>query len=569
MNGVHALAVLLLAVVVCASAAHLPVFAAERLAFVGVALDIETREADRELRDYLYREAGVDFAPEELEYAQVVNRLSRWTPDDGHYLARTTPYVYVTSEMLGADFEILATYESTATGLRTYNAYFVVRRSDFPSEPELNDVIRFLDKKAQPARFVYHSEFSTSSYFLPSLFFRNQRIFNMRESTESLVAISSEKTDEESSTALVEAVAGGTADIAAVWEGTRTKFERSAAGSAFGKIASQVRFIRLPTVLPNDLLVCSRSLDAATKAKLQKALQGMGPDAIRQGDFRTWTSIREAPDARAALAELRWRARERIAPVTVDIRPHSSAVGDPAIEEHLVAARQALRLSGSEFVEFDEDFHEHIDFVWVLEPTHDGAILLHSEIPGSGRFEQTFQISFSDAEGLTKRIGSLIQSRIPRIRYVWPYSRGVPTVIRNTAAALEPGSAVTVQRIEWLDPSKNSFRGGRVFDVAVRSSDYSKYVLDPGQFRLGAGEFEFDAMSNVAYRVILDSPREVSVMLRALTLMFVALLAFVAAAGIVDARRERRRRDARSSSNPDLELTRSLGGFRSRSEQAR
>ncbi|MCJ7753769.1 MAG: hypothetical protein MUP13_04330, partial [Thermoanaerobaculales bacterium] len=47
----------------------------ERVTFVGVALDQETREADRRLQDYLQRSADIRFAPEELEYGQVIERL--------------------------------------------------------------------------------------------------------------------------------------------------------------------------------------------------------------------------------------------------------------------------------------------------------------------------------------------------------------------------------------------------------------------------------------------------------------------------------------------------------------
>ncbi len=58
--------------------------AVERISFVGVALDAETREADRRLADYLHRRAGVDFAPEELEYGQVIDRLTNWSDREGH-----------------------------------------------------------------------------------------------------------------------------------------------------------------------------------------------------------------------------------------------------------------------------------------------------------------------------------------------------------------------------------------------------------------------------------------------------------------------------------------------------
>ena len=83
-----------------------PLSAADRVTFVGVALDQETREADRRLQDYLQRNADIRFAPEELEYGHVIERLTGWDPADGVVIARTTPYVQVVSEMLGADMEI-------------------------------------------------------------------------------------------------------------------------------------------------------------------------------------------------------------------------------------------------------------------------------------------------------------------------------------------------------------------------------------------------------------------------------------------------------------------------------
>ena len=93
----------------------------ERVTFVGVALDQETREADRRLQDYLQRSADIRFAPEELEYGQVIERLANWDPSGGVVIARTTPYVQVVSEILGAELEILATYISEATGRTTYH----------------------------------------------------------------------------------------------------------------------------------------------------------------------------------------------------------------------------------------------------------------------------------------------------------------------------------------------------------------------------------------------------------------------------------------------------------------
>lgn len=105
--------------------------------------------------------------------------------------------------------------------------------------------------------------------------------------------------------------------------------------------------------------------------------------------------------------------------MTVDV--HRASVGDPVTEAYLEAARQAVRLSGTEFVGYDDDFHAHRDYVSTLELIHDGAVKLTSRIIGSDVDDQTFQISFKDTGDLTRRLGALIHSRMHGIRYVWPY----------------------------------------------------------------------------------------------------------------------------------------------------
>ncbi len=196
----------------------------ERVTFVGVALDQETREADRRLQDYLQRSTDIRFAPEELEYGQVIERLADWDPAGGVVIARTTPYVQVVSEMLGAELEILATYVSEATGRTTYHSYFIARRERLPPNPTPMDVISLVTASPSRLRFLYHNLFSTSSYFLPSLYFRANGVFHMAEATESLAAIEVSQSDINSSSYLVRAVASGEADLAAVFDGTRARF---------------------------------------------------------------------------------------------------------------------------------------------------------------------------------------------------------------------------------------------------------------------------------------------------------------------------------------------------------
>src|SRR5688500_6819637 len=97
-----------------------PAAAQDSLVFVGVALDRETRDADRRLAEYLYQHAGVRLAAEDLEYERVVDRLVRWQPKDGAFVARATPYVYLAAEMQGAELDVLASYVSATSGQTTY-----------------------------------------------------------------------------------------------------------------------------------------------------------------------------------------------------------------------------------------------------------------------------------------------------------------------------------------------------------------------------------------------------------------------------------------------------------------
>ncbi len=509
--------------------------AQEPVTFIEVAMDEETRRADEKLRRFLGREADLVFVSERpLEYGAVINRLANWNLEKGHFLARTTPYAFVAAEMLGADLEILATYVSSATGNTTYHSYFVVNRERFPYAPELTSVVEYLRSLDRPATFVYHNKFSTSSYFLPSLYFRDHGIFNMSGPTEFHTAIHSKKYSDSSSD-LIRAVAEGRFDLAAVWDGTKAKFETT--DSLFERYGSKVYFIQLPTSLPNDLLVGSAAMDSAGRARLRQAVGAMDEDEIGEGDFMTWRDINDAPDARQALADLRWLARERPAPVTVDVRS-ASGEGARALDEYLEAGRQAVRLSGTEFVNYDDDFHAHRDYVWTLELIHDGAILLTSRIIGSDIDDQGFQISFKDTEDLTRRIGTLIHSRMHRIRYVWPYRTEHPTVIRDVGFSIPLDAAVKVRRISWLDAQRNYFLEDAEFDAQVGHSDFFKFELYPNFIPTDDGTFGFDPMSNISYRVILVRPAMERPIFRVLTVVFVALLIIAAVAALAGLRKK-------------------------------
>jgi ABC-type phosphate/phosphonate transport system substrate-binding protein len=525
----HPVRLLLCVLALLAAAPGAPgVHAQSTITFLEVALDEETRGADEKLRRYLTAQTGSAFVPERpLEYSAVVNRLAAWRPEKGYFMARTTPYAFVAAEMLGAQLDGLATYVSAATGGTTYHSYFVVNRARFPHRPELAGVADYLRGLGRPATFVYHSKFSTSSYVLPALFFRSNGIYHMEEATPFHTAIHSREYGS-SSADLVRAVAQDSFDLAAVWDGTKTRFEET--DSLWALYGSKVHFIQLPTALPNDLLVVSASMDSVTRGRIQTAIRAMARDEIAEGDFLTWQDINSAPAAREALANLRWLARERPPSVTVDVRhaDRGPAVPDPLIE----AARQAVRLSSTEFVNYDDDFHAHRDYLWTIELVRDGTIELASRIVGSDVDDQRFRISFHDEEDLSRRIGTLIHSRIHRVRYVWPYRPERPTIVRDVGFSLPPGTPVSVRRVEWLDAQRNHFREDAEFEARVGHSDFFKVELEPNFVAPAEAGFGFDPMSNIAYRVILIRPAAESTLFRALTgaLVLLLLAAAVAAA---------------------------------------
>ena len=505
------------------------------ITFLEVALDEDTRRADEKLRRYLGVHTGSAFVSERpLEYGAVVNRLAGWRPDKGYFVARTTPYAFVAAEMLGAQLDGLATYVSAATGGTTYHAYFVVNRARFPYQPELPGVVEYLRDFDTPPSFIYHSKFSTSSYFLPALFFRSNGIFNMPDRSEYHTAIHSQEFGSSSSD-LVRAVAEGRFDLAAVWDATKKRFEE--VDSLYQRYGSKVHFIQLPTPIPNDLLVVSSSMDSTTRKKIQDAVRAMRTDEIAEGDFLTWQDIANAPAAREALANLRWLARERPPAVTIDVR---RADRGAAVPEHLLdAARQAVRLSSTEFVNYDDDFHAHRDYLWTVELVRDGTIALSSRIVGSDVDDQQFRLSFGDEEDLSRRLAALIHSRLHRVRYIWPYRPERPTIIRDVGFSMPVGNPVSVRRIHWLDAPRNHFQEDAEFNAHIAQSDFFKLELEPNFLAPAEAGFGFDPMSNVAYRVILIRNAGQSLLFRVLTGGLVVALLGAAAFAVPAWRRGR------------------------------
>lgn len=520
--------------------------ATKPLRFVGVDLRDDTGEADRILVGYLQRKTGLSIAEEKQDdYGGVIRKLVKWKGDEYEpYVARVTPYVFVVAQMMGAEFDVLATYKNTADGTTTYKSWFVINREDFKefedakTPPKLDQVMEKLRTSA-PAKFIFHDKFSTSSYFLPSLEFRSRNIFRMTSSNGNLTAIDSQRPDGISgSSDLVRKVANKEAFLAAVWDGTKRKFEDRPENKPLDtEIGKKVYFVEMPTVLPNDFLVCSSHLDDTTKAKLTNAIENMGPAEINKGDFKTWTSVDKA--AKEALADLRHSAEQRPAPITVAITT-SQKQQDARFRGILETIKQAVRLSGTELVLYDEDYHEKWDVIWNVEPIHDDAINLTSKIEHTDLAPQQLQISFTGDEDLTKRIGSFIQSRMHRIRYIWPYNDEHPTVVRDTVFPVSAETQVKVMKITWTDLQKNKWSEGHSFDAQVVNVEKPS----PFSFRLASADFpkkghlyDFDPMSNVSYRVVLVRSSGPGRVFTVLTYAFVGLLVLAAVGAFFDMRR--------------------------------
>lgn len=523
----------------------------DAIPFISVAPDPAYVSADTALAEYLRKAAKMTFSRSRpATYHNAIEEVVRHGDAHSPYVARLTPYACVVAALQGARFEILATYSSRATRALTYNSYFAVRadRADFSfsAEPNLREVTEFLAR--EPRAFFFHDKFSTSSYFIPLHYFRTQGIFHTEPGQPSgrLIPIEVGQLEQGmGSSDLVRAVARGQTDdgrkvdIAAVWDGTKTKFADDPAAKA-------LRFIRIDAVLPNDLLVASAELSAQKIEALRKAIQGMRcGDLDFAGDFECWVDINDAPEAREALASLRRLAAAQPAPVTVRIA--LTARDGQAARDHapyLEAARQAVRLAGTEFVLFDPDYHSWADLDWKLELIHDGALKLTSIVNGVDQKKvepQIFRISFADAqEELTRRIVTVIHTRLNRIRYLWPFENRVPTVLRDVGFALEPGSRVTVQKITWIDPEKNEFARGDDFEAEVTVADFHKFQLEDKPFpKLLNQDLDIDPMSNSAYRVILVRPTTEKPLFRYLTVALVVLFGLGGTAAAVDLYRAR------------------------------
>ena len=494
--------------------------------FLGVALDPETQQADRRLREFLRADMPLRFETRDQEYGAAINTLKQWNENEqGPLIARVTPYVYVVAEMLGADLEILATYLSKKTGEVTYHSYLVTHKDNFAGN-DLDTFVKYLRDHPAPAHFIYHNRFSTSSYFLPSLYFHKQDIFSVPGKTKNdskYITIQAQRPEDiGGSSSLVARVKEKQAEFAAVWDGTMAKFIDD----------PDLNFLKLPNTLPNDLLVVSRTTDESLKDALRDSINKLKPDDINIGDFLKWVDFNKTPDARRALASLRWLAKSTPYPVPLKIRrPHNEDQSQEIDDRYLEAARQAVRLSGTEFVLFDEDFHQHFDVLWTLHQSHDDSLVITSEFVESELPPQKFHISFKkdDMESLVARIGSEITNRMHRIRYVWPFDNAEVRVLRDVEFTIPEGTLMKGMKISWSDPVSNAYTSDSPFDVTVTESGFHSFQLSGSGFPQNSeGHYNFDPMSNSSYRVFLVRPEPGGKLLMAGTYAMIGLFALAA-----------------------------------------
>jgi ABC-type phosphate/phosphonate transport system substrate-binding protein len=538
--------------------------AQEPIDFIGIEAFAED---DKQLRGFLTQKTGLQFQTHTMAYNTAVRRLSE-SGRSQRYLAHMTPYACVAAEMLGAKFEILATYHSKTTSDEVYHSFFVVNKDDVNKiltlghKPGLAEFQQYLDERTklgQTVRFVYQDKFSTSSYFLPSLYLRDEHVFAITESAGgSQKRILVEKAPPgEKARWLVDEVAAGRAQLAAVSDELAN---RPAPGAAVPDYFNKVYFVPLQAQIPNDLLVMSTALvneEDSPKAEILKAIEATketsGKDAAKRwngtdNEFQYWVNINEAAKALDALGELRRLAGTNQHYVTVSV--HWS--GEPksrdeqkarlearAREEMLQAVMQGIRLSGTEFVLYDKDFHKNLDVTWTLESIHDGAIAISSQIGEEDLVPlQRFSVSFMNASDLTTRVAALVRGRMHRIRYVWPYQDNYPAVIRDFE--FKPQKEVTLQRIVWTDLERNEYQEGIPFKASIVKQDDYKLQLSEELFPRGPeGNLQFEPMSNIAYRVILKRRETQEPLFSFLTTAFVTLLVLSALGCAWDLRRKR------------------------------
>jgi hypothetical protein len=100
------------------------------------------------------------------------------------------------------------------------------------------------------------------------------------------------------------------------------------------------------------------------------------------------------------------------------------------------------------------------------------------------------------------------------------------------------GRKAPVQRITWIDPERNSFRAGPIFEVTVRASNLFVHELEAEDFRRSGGiAADLDPMSNVSYRVYQLRVMPSNTWFRIATGALVGLLTLAAIAAVFALRR--------------------------------
>lgn len=513
--------------------------------FLSVAPDAETQKADQKLLDYLRGKIPLTFEGQNVRYEVAVDTLQNWdAKKQGPLLARVTPYVFVVAEMLGANMEVVGTYLSKKSRSVTSNYYFVVHK-DFGYEKEeapeefvrhvnnpktqTQDFVQLLKQRELPPRFVYPSKFSTSGHFLPSLFFGKQGIFSVPSPSKTnpkFITIHALAPQNSMTVAdLIPLVKKQKIEFAAVRESIKNRFE----------VDEDLKFIPLPYSTPNDLLVVVKPFDPAIKAQIVETLRKMEVTAIDLGDILKWVDFNASPKARKSLANLRRLAKTIPHPVAVNIRK-SQKDNTGIDEQHLEAARQAVRSAGPEMVLFNEDDHSAFDVLWTLETRHDHSLLLTSSILDSG-LTQEFSVVYrqGDMEHLAAQIRRVMEQKMHRIRYVWLMDDNTPRVLRDVDFQIPVGQQLKVQKITWLNFNTNEYNVDTPFMVKVTQSDFHSFQLEgKGLPKREDGKYGFEPLGNVAYRVFLERAPQAGDAYKLTTKVLIGLFGLAALFALVE-----------------------------------
>ena len=112
-------------------------------------------------------------------------------------------------------------------------------------------------------------------------------------------------------------------------------------------------------------------------------------------------------------------------------------------------------------------------------------------------------------------------------------------MIRDTTLTMPVGRTAPVQRITWIDPERNSFRAGPIFEVTIRASNLFVHELEAEDFRRSGGiAADLDPMSNISYRVYQLRVTPSNTWFRIATGTLTGLLVLAAVAAVFALRRK-------------------------------